>query len=102
MLKKWDLKKYIRYLGQTYTRKLDTRVLSVLSQIAQSCSKFANDMRLLQHEKELEEPFEKGQIGSSAMAYKRNPMRSERINSLARHVMTLTLDPTITAATQWL
>lgn len=88
--------------GQTYTRKLDSRVLSVLSQIAQSCSKFANDMRLLQHEKELEEPFEKGQIGSSAMAYKRNPMRSERINSLARHVMTLTIDPTITAATQWL
>lgn len=96
------MKKYIRYLGQTYTRKLDTRVLSVLSQIAQSCSKFANDMRLLQHEKELEEPFEKGQIGSSAMAYKRNPMRSERINSLARHVMTLTMDPSITAATQWL
>ena len=92
----------MRYLGQTYTRKLDTRVLSVLSQIAGSCSKFANDMRLLQHEKELEEPFEKGQIGSSAMAYKRNPMRSERINSLARHVMTLTMDPTITAATQWL
>lgn len=94
--------KYILYHGQTYTRKLDSRVLSVLSQIAQSCSKFANDMRLLQHEKELEEPFEKGQIGSSAMAYKRNPMRSERINSLARHVMTLTIDPTITAATQWL
>ena len=88
--------------GQTYTRKLDTRVLHVLSQIAQSSSKFANDMRLLQHEKELEEPFEKGQIGSSAMAYKRNPMRSERINSLSRHVMTLTIDPTITAATQWL
>lgn len=92
----------MRYLGQTYTRKLDSRVLNVLSQIAQSCSKFANDMRLLQHEKELEEPFEKGQIGSSAMAYKRNPMRSERINSLARHVMTLTIDPSITAATQWL
>ncbi len=88
--------------GQTYTRKLDTRVLHVLSQIAQSCSKFANDMRLLQHEKELEEPFEKGQIGSSAMAYKRNPMRSERINSLARHVMVLSMDPTITSATQWL
>ncbi len=88
--------------GQTYTRKLDTRVLQVLSQIAQSCSKFANDMRLLQHEKELEEPFEKGQIGSSAMAYKRNPMRSERINSLARHVMALSMDPTITAGTQWL
>lgn len=88
--------------GQTYTRKLDSRVLNVLSSIAQSASKFANDMRLLQHEKELEEPFEKGQIGSSAMAYKRNPMRSERINSLARHVMTLSLDPAITASTQWL
>ncbi len=88
--------------GQTYTRKLDTRVLNLLSQIAQSCSKFANDMRLLQHEKELEEPFEKGQVGSSAMAYKRNPMRSERINSLARHVMTLSMDPTVTSATQWL
>ena len=99
---KMGLDKVYSVSGQTYTRKLDSRVLSVLSQIAQSCSKFANDMRLLQHEKELEEPFEKGQIGSSAMAYKRNPMRSERINSLARHVMTLTMDPTITAATQWL
>lgn len=88
--------------GQTYTRKLDSRVLNVLSSIAQSASKFANDMRLLQHEKELEEPFEKSQIGSSAMAYKRNPMRSERINSLARHVMILSQDPAITAATQWL
>ena len=88
--------------GQTYTRKLDSRVLNVLSSIAQSASKFANDMRLLQHEKELEEPFEKGQIGSSAMAYKRNPMRSERINSLSRHVMVLANDPAITAATQWL
>ncbi len=88
--------------GQTYTRKLDTRVLNLLSSIAQSASKFANDMRLLQHEKELEEPFEKGQIGSSAMAYKRNPMRSERINSLSRHVMVLSQDPAITAATQWL
>lgn len=88
--------------GQTYTRKLDTRVLNVLSSIAQSASKFANDMRLLQHEKELEEPFEKGQIGSSAMAYKRNPMRSERINSLSRHIMVLAQDPSITAATQWL
>ncbi len=99
---KMGFEKVYSVSGQTYTRKLDSRVLSVLSQIAQSCSKFANDMRLLQHEKELEEPFEKGQIGSSAMAYKRNPMRSERINSLARHVMTLTIDPTITAATQWL
>ena len=88
--------------GQTYTRKLDSRVLSALSQIAQSASKFANDLRLLQHEKELEEPFEDKQIGSSAMAYKRNPMRSERINSLARHVITLTMDANITAATQWL
>lgn len=88
--------------GQTYTRKLDSRVLNVLAAIAESCSKFANDMRLLQHEKELEEPFEKGQIGSSAMAYKRNPMRSERINSLARHVIALSLDPAITASTQWL
>ncbi len=88
--------------GQTYTRKLDSRVLNLLSSIAQSASKFANDMRLLQHEKELEEPFEKGQIGSSAMAYKRNPMRSERINSLSRHVMVLAQDPAMTASTQWL
>ncbi|MBR3696970.1 MAG: adenylosuccinate lyase [Clostridia bacterium] len=88
--------------GQTYTRKLDSRVLNLLSQIAQSASKFANDMRLLQHEKELEEPFEKSQIGSSAMAYKRNPMRSERINSLSRHVITLATDAAMTAGTQWL
>ena len=88
--------------GQTYTRKVDSRVLNVLSSIAQSASKFANDMRLLQHEKELEEPFERGQIGSSAMAYKRNPMRSERINSLSRHVITLAMDPAMTSATQWL
>ena len=88
--------------GQTYTRKQDSRVLNLLAQIAQSCSKFANDMRLLQHEKELEEPFEKNQIGSSAMAYKRNPMRCERINSLSRHVIALTMDAEMTAATQWL
>lgn len=88
--------------GQTYTRKLDSRILNLISQIAQSASKFANDMRLLQHEKELEEPFEKGQIGSSAMAYKRNPMRSERINSLARHCIALALDPAITSSVQWL
>lgn len=99
---KMGFDKFYAVSGQTYTRKLDTRVLNVLSAIAQSASKFANDMRLLQHEKELEEPFEKGQIGSSAMAYKRNPMRSERINSLSRHVMTLSQDPAITAATQWL
>lgn len=99
---KMGFDKFYAVSGQTYTRKLDTRVLNVLSAIAQSASKFANDMRLLQHEKELEEPFEKGQIGSSAMAYKRNPMRSERINSLSRHVMVLSQDPAITAATQWL
>lgn len=99
---KMGFSKVFAVSGQTYTRKLDTRVLNVLSSIAQSASKFANDMRLLQHEKELEEPFEKGQIGSSAMAYKRNPMRSERINSIARHVMILSSDPMITAATQWL
>ncbi len=99
---KMGFEEFYAVSGQTYTRKLDSRVLNLLSEIAQSASKFANDMRLLQHEKELEEPFEKGQIGSSAMAYKRNPMRSERINSLARHVMILTQDPAITAATQWL
>ncbi len=99
---KMGFDKFYAVSGQTYTRKLDSRVLNLLSEIAQSASKFANDMRLLQHEKELEEPFEKGQIGSSAMAYKRNPMRSERINSLARHVMILAQDPAITAATQWL
>lgn len=99
---KMEFDEFYAVSGQTYTRKLDSRVLNLLSGIAQSASKFANDMRLLQHEKELEEPFEKSQIGSSAMAYKRNPMRSERINSLSRHVMTLAYDPAITAATQWL
>ena len=99
---KMGFDKFYAVSGQTYTRKLDSRVLNLLSSIAQSASKFANDMRLLQHEKELEEPFEKGQIGSSAMAYKRNPMRSERINSLSRHVMILAQDPAITSATQWL
>ncbi|MCI5595318.1 MAG: adenylosuccinate lyase [Lachnospiraceae bacterium] len=87
--------------GQTYSRKLDTRVLNVLSGIAQSAHKFSNDIRLLQHLKEIEEPFEKSQIGSSAMAYKRNPMRSERIASLSRYVMVDCLNPAITAATQW-
>ncbi|MEF2918935.1 MAG: adenylosuccinate lyase [Acutalibacteraceae bacterium] len=87
--------------GQTYSRKLDSQFLSVLSGIAQSASKFSNDIRLLQHLKEVEEPFEKNQIGSSAMAYKRNPMRSERITSLARYVMCDVLNPAITAATQW-
>ena len=87
--------------GQTYSRKLDTRVVNVLSGIAQSAHKFSNDIRLLQHLKEIEEPFEKHQIGSSAMAYKRNPMRSERIASLSRYVMVDVLNPAITAATQW-
>ena len=88
--------------GQTYSRKVDFNVLSVLSGIAQSASKFSCDMRLLQHMKELEEPFEKNQVGSSAMAYKRNPMRSERITSLARYVISDLTNPAMTAATQWL
>ncbi len=88
--------------GQTYSRKLDYQVCAVLSGIAQSAYKFGGDLRLLQHMKELEEPFEKTQIGSSAMAYKRNPMRSERICSLARYVMCDTLNPAMTGATQWL
>jgi len=87
--------------GQTYSRKLDSQMLSVLSGIAQSAAKFSNDIRLLQHLKEIEEPFEKNQIGSSAMAYKRNPMRSERIASLSRYVMIDSLNPYITEATQW-
>ena len=87
--------------GQTYSRKVDARILNVLSGIAQSAHKFSNDIRLLQHLKEIEEPFEKNQIGSSALAYKRNPMRSERIASLANYVMVDALNPAITAATQW-
>ncbi|WP_416232473.1 adenylosuccinate lyase [Caproicibacterium sp. BJN0003] len=87
--------------GQTYSRKVDSQVLGVLCGVAQSASKFSNDIRLLQHLKEVEEPFEKNQIGSSAMAYKRNPMRSERIASLSRYVMVDSLNPCITAATQW-
>ena len=87
--------------GQTYSRKVDTRVVNVLAGIAASAHKMSNDIRLLQHLKEVEEPFEKGQIGSSAMAYKRNPMRSERIASLARYVMVDALNPAITSATQW-
>ncbi|MDF2612702.1 MAG: adenylosuccinate lyase [Clostridia bacterium] len=87
--------------GQTYTRKFDSQVLNVLSQVAQSAYKFSNDIRLLQHLKEVEEPFEKNQIGSSAMAYKRNPMRTERISSLARYVICDALNPAITASTQW-
>ncbi len=87
--------------GQTYSRKVDTRVANVLSGIAASAHKMSNDIRLLQHLKEVEEPFEKSQIGSSAMAYKRNPMRSERIASLARYVMVDALNPAITSAAQW-
>ena len=87
--------------GQTYSRKVDTRVANVLAGIAASAHKFSNDIRLLQHLKEVEEPFEKNQIGSSAMAYKRNPMRSERIASLSRYVMIDALNPAMTSATQW-
>jgi len=87
--------------GQTYSRKVDTRVLNVLAGIAASATKMSNDIRLLQHLKEVEEPFEKSQIGSSAMAYKRNPMRSERIASLSRYVMVDALNPAITSAVQW-
>ena len=87
--------------GQTYSRKVDSRVVSVLAGIAQSAHKFSNDIRLLQHLKEIEEPFEKNQIGSSAMAYKRNPMRSERIASLANYVMADVMNPMLVASTQW-
>ena len=87
--------------GQTYSRKVDALVLNALSSIAQSAHKFASDIRLLQHLKEVEEPFEKSQIGSSAMAYKRNPMRSERICSLAKYVMTDAMNPAMVYATQW-
>ena len=87
--------------GQTYSRKLDTRILNALSGVAQSMHKITNDLRLLQHLKEVEEPFEKNQIGSSAMAYKRNPMRSERIASLSRHLMANAMNPVMTVSTQW-
>ena len=87
--------------GQTYSRKVDSRVLNILAGIAQSAHKFSNDIRLLQHLKEIEEPFEKSQIGSSAMAYKRNPMRSERIASLSNYVMSDVMNPMLVASTQW-
>ena len=99
---KMDFSQCVKVSGQTYSRKVDYYVLSVLSSIAQSASKFAMDIRLLSHMKEFDEPFESGQIGSSAMAYKRNPMRSERICSLARYVITDAMNPAITAASQWL
>jgi adenylosuccinate lyase len=92
----WDV------CGQTYPRKLDSRILSCLSAIAQSCYRMANDLRLLQHDRQMEEPFEKNQIGSSAMAYKRNPMRCERICSLARYLMTDAMNAVMTAQSQWL
>ncbi|MFP4163155.1 MAG: adenylosuccinate lyase [Chitinispirillaceae bacterium] len=87
--------------GQTYTRKIDAQAVSILCGLAQSLHKFANDIRLLQHLKEIEEPFEKGQIGSSAMAYKRNPMRSERLTALSRFIISTSLSPAMTAAEQW-
>ena len=99
--KKMGFEKCYPVSGQTYSRKVDTRVCNVLAGIAASAHKMSNDIRLLQHLKEVEEPFEKSQIGSSAMAYKRNPMRSERIASLARFVMVDALNPAITSATQW-
>lgn len=99
--KKMGYDKFYPVSGQTYSRKVDYHMLSVLSNIAQSAYKFANDIRLLQHLKEIEEPFEKSQIGSSAMAYKRNPMRSERICSLARYVLVDAVNPAITSSTQW-
>lgn len=88
--------------GQTYPRKVDSRILSALSSIAQSCCRMATDIRLLQHDRQLEEPFENNQIGSSAMAYKRNPMRSERICSLARYLMSDAANAAMTASAQWL
>lgn len=99
--KKMDFENVVAVSGQTYSRKVDAIVLSTLSGIAQSAAKFSNDIRLLQHLKEVEEPFEAEQIGSSAMAYKRNPMRSERIASLARYVIVDSLNPAITASAQW-
>jgi adenylosuccinate lyase len=99
--KQMGFEKVFPVSGQTYTRKLDSQFLNILSGIAQSAYKFSNDIRLLQHLKEIEEPFEKHQIGSSAMAYKRNPMRCERISSLSRYVIVNALNPAITASTQW-
>ena len=99
--KKMGFDKSYGVTGQTYPRKLDSIVLNTLSEVAQSCYKFSNDLRLLQNLKEIEEPFEAHQIGSSAMAYKRNPMRSERMGALARYVIVDSLNPAITASTQW-
>lgn len=98
---KMDFKTSYPVTGQTYSRKLDSIILNTLSEIAQSAYKFSNDLRILQNMKEMEEPFEKNQIGSSAMAYKRNPMRSERISALSRYIIVNSLNPAITAGTQW-
>ena len=98
---KMGFKKEFPVTGQTYSRKLDSIILNTLSEIAQSAYKFSNDLRILQSMKEMEEPFEKNQIGSSAMAYKRNPMRSERIGALSRYIIVNSLNPAITASTQW-
>ena len=98
----FDFDKCFPVCGQTYPRKLDSRILNVLSSIAQSCYRMANDIRLLQHDRQVEEPFEKNQIGSSAMAYKRNPMRCERICSLSRYLMADALNAPMTASTQWM
>jgi adenylosuccinate lyase len=99
---KMGYENYFPVSGQTYSRKYDTRVLQALVGIAQSAHKFSNDIRLLQHMKEIEEPFEKGQIGSSAMAYKRNPMRSERMAALANFVISDATNPALTASTNGL
>ena len=100
--KKMDFKKVLPVTGQTYTRKIDAQITAILSGLAQSLHKLANDIRLLQHLKEIEEPFEKNQIGSSAMAYKRNPMRSERLTALSRYIISLSSSPVMTASEQWL
>lgn len=101
LAQKFGFKKTQSVTGQTYDRKIDSQILDTLSGIAQSAHKFTNDIRLLQNLKEIEEPFEKSQIGSSAMAYKRNPMRSERISSLAKYVISLAANPALVASTQW-
>ena len=102
LCREFDFEECFDVCGQTYPRKVDSRILNCLSSIAQSCYRMANDIRLLQHDRQVEEPFEKNQIGSSAMAYKRNPMRSERICSLARYLMADALNAPMTASTQWL
>src|SRR5205807_8421799 len=101
LCEKIGIRRSVAVSGQTYSRKVDAQVVATLSDFGQSASKFAYDMRLLQHMHEIEEPFEDEQVGSSAMAYKRNPMRAERIDGLARHLIVNSLNPALTAATQW-